>query len=176
MRDHLPVGREVRPPARHRAARWSMQQVPRPAQIRRGGCAGLPRGDAVRAALGLGRRFAAAAESLAPRRCRPPRRRAWPAPRHARRMIALAGCVQPSMRPSINAPPRGCSTGWGFAGRAGAGCCGAVRFHLDDQDGGRDDARRNIDAWWPEIGRERSRPSSSPPRAVACRSRITATC
>jgi glycolate oxidase iron-sulfur subunit len=26
-----------------------------------------------------------------------------------------------------------------------------VRFHLDDQDGGRDDARRNIDAWWPAI-------------------------
>ena len=28
---------------------------------------------------------------------------AWPAPRHARRMIALAGCVQPAIAPAINA-------------------------------------------------------------------------
>src|SRR5687767_11696090 len=27
----------------------------------------------------------------------------WPAPRHARKMLALAGCVQPSLAPSINA-------------------------------------------------------------------------
>ncbi|HQR22466.1 MAG TPA: heterodisulfide reductase-related iron-sulfur binding cluster, partial [Burkholderiaceae bacterium] len=31
------------------------------------------------------------------------------------------------------------------------GCCGAIRYHLNDQDGGLDDARRNIDAWWPLI-------------------------
>ena len=28
---------------------------------------------------------------------------AWPASRHSRKMIALAGCAQPSMAPSINA-------------------------------------------------------------------------
>ena len=32
---------------------------------------------------------------------------------------------------------------------AGAGCCGAVRAHLNAAEGARDDARRNIDAWWP---------------------------
>ena len=32
-----------------------------------------------------------------------------------------------------------------------AGCCGAVRFHLDDQDDGLDDMRRKIDAWWPHV-------------------------
>jgi glycolate oxidase iron-sulfur subunit len=32
-----------------------------------------------------------------------------------------------------------------------AGCCGAVKFHLNDQDGGRDEMRANIDAWWPFI-------------------------
>jgi glycolate oxidase iron-sulfur subunit len=32
-----------------------------------------------------------------------------------------------------------------------AGCCGAVRYHLNDQDGGLADMRRNIDAWWPLI-------------------------
>jgi glycolate oxidase iron-sulfur subunit len=32
-----------------------------------------------------------------------------------------------------------------------AGCCGALRLHLGDEDAARDDARRNIDAWWPAI-------------------------
>ncbi|RYF41442.1 MAG: glycolate oxidase iron-sulfur subunit, partial [Comamonadaceae bacterium] len=31
------------------------------------------------------------------------------------------------------------------------GCCGAVKFHLNDQDGGRAEMRRNIDAWWPQV-------------------------
>ena len=35
----------------------------------------------------------------------------------------------------------------------GAGCCGAVRFHLNDQEGGRDDMRALIDAWWPALER-----------------------
>ncbi|MFY9317341.1 MAG: heterodisulfide reductase-related iron-sulfur binding cluster, partial [Burkholderiales bacterium] len=35
----------------------------------------------------------------------------------------------------------------------GAGCCGAVRFHLNDQQAGRDDMRALIDAWWPAIER-----------------------
>lgn len=77
----------------------------------------------------------------------------WPAPRHARRMIALAGCVQPSMRPSINAAAARVldRLGISLVETVTAGCCGAVRFHLHDQAGGRDDARRNIDAWWPAI-------------------------
>ena len=32
-----------------------------------------------------------------------------------------------------------------------AGCCGAVRFHLNDPEPAKDDMRRNIDAWWPHI-------------------------
>jgi glycolate oxidase iron-sulfur subunit len=32
-----------------------------------------------------------------------------------------------------------------------AGCCGAVRYHMNDQEGGLQDMRRNIDAWWPFI-------------------------
>ena len=34
---------------------------------------------------------------------------------------------------------------------AKAGCCGAVKFHLNDQDGGKAEMRANIDAWWPYI-------------------------
>jgi glycolate oxidase iron-sulfur subunit len=33
----------------------------------------------------------------------------------------------------------------------GSGCCGAIRQHLDDHGGARDNFRRNIDAWWPLI-------------------------
>jgi glycolate oxidase iron-sulfur subunit len=32
-----------------------------------------------------------------------------------------------------------------------AGCCGALRHHLNHQEGGLADARRNIDAWWPYV-------------------------
>jgi glycolate oxidase iron-sulfur subunit len=32
-----------------------------------------------------------------------------------------------------------------------AGCCGAVSFHLNAQEEGRDYMRRNIDAWWPYV-------------------------
>jgi len=80
---------------------------------------------------------------------------AWPKARHARRMITLAGCVQPSMAPSINAAAARVldAVGVTLVEMPGAGCCGAVRYHLHDQDGGCDDARRNIDAWWPAIER-----------------------
>ena len=32
-----------------------------------------------------------------------------------------------------------------------AGCCGAIRTHLNDTQGGLNDMRRNIDAWWPLV-------------------------
>ncbi len=72
---------------------------------------------------------------------------------HPRRMLMLAGCVQPAMSPNINAATARVLDRLGIATieAAGAGCCGAVRLHLDDHEGARDDARRNIDAWWPHI-------------------------
>jgi glycolate oxidase iron-sulfur subunit len=50
-------------------------------------------------------------------------------------------------------PPPVCLDKLGIAlfEEAKAGCCGAVRFHLNDQSAARDDMRRNIDAWWPHI-------------------------
>lgn len=72
---------------------------------------------------------------------------------HARKMLALAGCVQPAMFPNINGATRRVLDRLGIemieAPRAG--CCGAVRFHLNEVEAARDDARRNIDAWWPYI-------------------------
>jgi len=82
-----------------------------------------------------------------------PRARPWPAPRHARRMIALAGCVQPTLAPDINAAAARVLDRLGISliEAPGAGCCGALRYHLSDQRGGLEDMRRLIDAWWPHV-------------------------
>ncbi|MDB5843695.1 MAG: protein of unknown function cysteine-rich region domain protein [Polaromonas sp.] len=72
---------------------------------------------------------------------------------HGRKMLMLEGCVQPSMKPNINsATARVLDTaGIQVVSAARAGCCGAVKFHLNDQDGGKAEMRRNIDAWWPYV-------------------------
>ena len=77
----------------------------------------------------------------------------WPAPRHARKMLALAGCVQPTLAPDINASTARVldKLGISLIEARGAGCCGAVRYHLDFQAEGLDDMRRLIDLWWPHL-------------------------
>ena len=78
----------------------------------------------------------------------------WPKPAgQARRMLVLAGCVQPSLAPNINAATARILDRLGITlfEEAKAGCCGAVRFHLNDQEAGKEDMRRNIDAWWPHV-------------------------
>jgi glycolate dehydrogenase iron-sulfur subunit len=79
----------------------------------------------------------------------------WPAPRHARKMLVLAGCVQPALAPSINAAAARVldRVGISLVEAKGAGCCGALRFHLNYQEEGRDDMRALIDAWWPLVER-----------------------
>ena len=79
---------------------------------------------------------------------------AWPAARHARRMLVLAGCVQPALSPDINAAAARVldKLGISLIEAQGAGCCGAVRFHLTAQEDGLDDMRALIDAWWPYVG------------------------
>jgi len=77
----------------------------------------------------------------------------WPARTHARKMLVLEGCVQPAMAPNINAATARVldAVGVQLLVAPQAGCCGAVRYHMNDQAGGLDDMRRNIDAWWPYI-------------------------
>jgi glycolate oxidase iron-sulfur subunit len=77
----------------------------------------------------------------------------WPALRHARRMVTLAGCVQPALTPDTNAAAARVLDRLGISllEAPGAGCCGALRFHLNYQDEGLDDMRRMIDAWWPLV-------------------------
>jgi len=77
----------------------------------------------------------------------------WPTATHARRVLMLGGCVQPAMAPSINAATARVLDAAGIQTVIApeAGCCGAVKFHLNDQDGARAQMRANIDAWWPHI-------------------------
>ncbi|MDM0082861.1 glycolate oxidase subunit GlcF [Variovorax sp. J31P179] len=78
---------------------------------------------------------------------------AWPTRAHERKVLMLAGCVQPSMAPNINSATARVLDAAGIQAvvAPAAGCCGAVRFHLNDQDGGRMQMRANIDAWWPLV-------------------------
>ena len=78
---------------------------------------------------------------------------AWPTRRHARQVLLLAGCVQPSMAPNINSATARVLDAAGIQTMVApqAGCCGAVKFHLNDQDGGKAQMRANIDAWWPQV-------------------------
>ena len=78
---------------------------------------------------------------------------AWPTRTHARKVLMLAGCVQPAMGPNINTATARVLDAAGIETvvAAKAGCCGAVKFHLNDHDGGKAEMRANIDAWWPHI-------------------------
>jgi len=77
----------------------------------------------------------------------------WPAPRHARKMLVLTGCVQPAMAPSINAATARVLDRLGISliTAANAGCCGAIPHHLNDAHAGHAMMKRNIDVWWPAI-------------------------
>jgi len=117
----------------------------------------LPRPRLFRFLVGLGRLarpvLPAALKAKLPQ-ANPPAG-AWPAPRHARKMLALAGCVQQSLAPSINAAAARVLDRFGVSlvEVPGAACCGALRFHLNYQQQGREDMRSLIDAWWPLVER-----------------------
>ena len=77
----------------------------------------------------------------------------WPPPRHGRRMLVLAGCVQPTLAPGINAAAARLldRLGISLVSTPRAGCCGALAHHLADEEAAREAMRRNIDAWWPLV-------------------------
>jgi glycolate oxidase iron-sulfur subunit len=78
---------------------------------------------------------------------------AWPTRGHARKVLMLAGCVQPAMAPNINSATARVLDAAGIQTvvASEAGCCGAVKFHLNDQAGGLAQMRANVDAWWPHV-------------------------
>ncbi|MFN7483841.1 MAG: glycolate oxidase subunit GlcF [Betaproteobacteria bacterium] len=82
-----------------------------------------------------------------------PRAQLWPQREHPRKVLMLLGCVQPAMMPNINSATARVLDAAGIQTLVadGAGCCGAIRSHLNDAEGGLADMRRNIDAWWPLV-------------------------
>ncbi|GDX56640.1 glycolate oxidase iron-sulfur subunit [Comamonadaceae bacterium] len=77
----------------------------------------------------------------------------WPSRIHPRKVLLLAGCVQPAMSPNINRATARVLDAIGVQAVVApkAGCCGAVKFHLNDQEGGKAQMRATIDAWWPHV-------------------------
>jgi glycolate oxidase iron-sulfur subunit len=77
--------------------------------------------------------------------------RAWPPLRHARRMLVLQGCVQPTLAPQINTHAAQLLDQLGVSLIPIFGCCGAIEQHLSLTAEAAVTMRRNIDAWWPAV-------------------------
>jgi glycolate oxidase iron-sulfur subunit len=128
-----------RPPA-ERAVRWALKQ-------------GLS-SPAFAPAMRVGQQV----RGLLPEalRAKVPERRSaggWPQRRHARKVLLPEGCVQPAMMPTIDRATARVLDAVGITAVrvAAGGCCGAVKFHLNDQDAAKAQMRANIDAWWPYV-------------------------
>jgi len=79
----------------------------------------------------------------------------WPQRSHARKVLMPLGCVQPAMMPNINSATARVLDAAGIQTLVAddAGCCGALRSHLNDHDGGLADMKRAVDAFWPALQR-----------------------
>ena len=116
----------------------------------------VPHTRRVRAALAVARlvRPLLPRELAAPATPAPTARvRPWPAARHARRALLLPGCVQPALRPQIDAAAAQLLDRVGISAIAPerSGCCGALTHHLSAPRETLEHARRNVDALWPHI-------------------------
>jgi glycolate oxidase iron-sulfur subunit len=78
---------------------------------------------------------------------------AWPAARHARRVVLLDGCVQGALAPGINPAAARLLDRIGISAipARSAGCCAALSHHLSAHDEALAQMRRNIDALEPLI-------------------------
>jgi glycolate oxidase iron-sulfur subunit len=134
------VDERVPRPAGESALRWSLKE-------------GLPSplfGPAMKVGQAVRGLLPAALQKKVPAKRHPGLR---PSRTHARKVLMLEGCVQPAMMPNINAATARVLDAAGIQTvvAAKAGCCGAVKFHLNDQEGGKAQMRVNIDAWWPQV-------------------------
>jgi glycolate oxidase iron-sulfur subunit len=135
------VDARVERPQAERAVRWLLKE----------GLTSPLFAPAMRIGRALRPLLPAALKDKVPSRSAEPR--APPTREHRRKVLMLRGCVQPSMMPGIDIAAARVLDRAGIQTvyAAGAGCCGAVRTHLGDHEGGLDDMRRNIDAWMPMV-------------------------
>jgi glycolate oxidase iron-sulfur subunit len=77
----------------------------------------------------------------------------WPPVRHARKVLMLEGCVQPTLAPEVNIAAARVLDRLGISvvRIAAAGCCGAVAHHLSAHDETLQQLKDNIEALWPQI-------------------------
>jgi glycolate oxidase iron-sulfur subunit len=76
----------------------------------------------------------------------------WPQARHARRMLILAGCVQPVLEPGIDSALARLLDRHGISAiPLYSGCCGAVSHHLSAAEQTRAHIKTTIDAIWPHL-------------------------
>ena len=138
------VERKVKRPASERAERWLLKEGLTSAAF----APAMKLGQWVRPLLP-----AALKNKVAPKAA--PGAHRWPTRTHARKVLMLAGCVQPTMAPNINSATARVLDAAGVQTLVAdkGGCCGAIRLHLNDHAGGLADMRRNIDAWWPFVER-----------------------
>jgi len=135
------VDARVERPAQERTLRWLLRE----------GLHSTLFGQAMRLPAALKNkvpaRSAAAQTGMSPPSAVPRR------PPHRRQVLMLGGCVQPSMMPNIDRAATRVldAAGIGVLYAAGAGCCGSLRTHLGDHEGGLADMRRNVDAWTPIV-------------------------
>jgi glycolate oxidase iron-sulfur subunit len=135
------VDERVPRPAAERALRWTLKEgLTSPAFT-----PAMKLGQAVRAAL------PAALKAKVPPAAAEAQR--WPTREHPRKVLLLLGCVQPAMMPNVNSATARVLDAAGIQTLVAddAGCCGAIRLHLNDHAGALDHMRRNIDAWWPMV-------------------------
>jgi glycolate oxidase iron-sulfur subunit len=136
------VDEKVERPLGEKALRWALKEgLPSPLFA-----PAMKMGQAVRGLLPAALQAKVPAKQTA---------KAWPTREHARKVLMLGGCVQPTMAPNINASTARVLDAAGIQTvlATKAGCCGAVKFHLNDHDGGKAQMRANIDAWWPYVER-----------------------
>ena len=136
------VDQRVERPAAENGLRWALKE----------GLTSPAFGPALRIGQALRPLLPLALKHKVPQRARADAHR-WPTGAHGRKVLLLLGCVQPAMMPNINSATARVLDAAGIQTLVadGAGCCGAIRSHLGDREGGLDDMRRNVDAWWPLV-------------------------
>ena len=137
------VERTVERPLAERASRWALREGLNSAAF----APAMKLGQALRPML------PAAVQAKVPQGQAP---RPWPTRTHARKVLLPRGCVQPAMLPNIDVATARVLDAAGIQAivPTGGGCCGALRFHLNESAGALAQMRANIDAWWPHVERD----------------------